>query len=560
MLTQDKVNSYNEYFATIGIEIQRKLNINMPANDFRGLTGFTFKPETEETVEKLIDRIKEDVATGYDEIPAKLVKDAKAVISPVLTKIINIGYETATFPDCMKPAIIKAIHKKDDPDDISNYRPISILPVLSKVIERAATDQIIYQLESKNKLSNNQHAYRKNHSTKTCLFEVVNYLYKLMDLKRLTAIISLDLSKAFDSINHKLILHKLSKLGLSENTLLWIKSYLSNRKQRTKFESFLSKEDYVITGVPQGSILGPLLFICFTNDLFEAFPDECKIVAYADDTQIIINAENHTQLKSKIEDIIKTAQSWYSQNSMKNNITKTEIMIMKHGNTNLSDDEISVENEGEHIKLTPQKSIKILGILIDDCLNWNKQVNNVKKKAFNTTRCLHRVNNLLPVKEKVNLYNALIVPHFDYADIIWGGCSKKNANKLQLVQNFAAKSITGNKKSDSATASLKKLRFLTLQQRRIVHESTFAHKAILLINPKNINAEFAQYQPTSNTRNALNGKLNLPTHRSSKYAASPLYRSIKSWNAVPENIPTTNPKILKKSLQTFIIDKTHPKP
>lgn len=560
MLNQEKVNTFNNYFATIGIEIQRKLNINLPTNDFDGLTGFNFKPETEESVVKLIDRIKIDVATGNDDIGAKLIKDAKLAITPILTQIINIGYETAIFPDCMKHAIIKAIHKKNDTEDISNYRPISILPTLSKVFERAATDQLVTHLEKNKLLCNIQHAYRKFHSTKTCLFEVVNHLYKLTDQKkRCAAVVSLDLSKAFDSINHPLILHKLSKLNLSENTLSWVGSYLTNRKQRTKFQSFLSDEKVVTSGVPQGSIIGPLLFLCFTNDLCEAFENKCKMAAYADDTQLIVDAKNLPQLKAKIEEIIKIAQQWYTENSMKNNISKTEILIINKAQANMKNEEVNVNHEGKQITLKPQPFIKILGVFIDSQLNWKKQVNHVKKKALNTTRCLHRVNHLLPIKEKINLYNALIVPHFDYADIIWGGCGKTNSSKLQIVQNFAAKSITGNKKSDSATASLQKLKFLTLNQRRTVHESIFAHKSILQINPTNINTEFLQQQPTSSTRHGHSGKLNLPKHRTSKYEDSPLYRSIKSWNCIPNHLPTENPKILKTNFQKYLISETYHK-
>ena len=457
----------------------------------------------------------------------------------------------------MKNAVIRAIHKKGDSEDITNYRPISILPTLSKVIERAATDQLVQHLETNNLLSENQHAYRKGHSAKTCLIEVVDYIYKLIDQKRYTAIASLDLSKAFDSINHSLILQKLSNMDMSENILLWVQSYLSNREQRTKFSSHTSNKEPITSGVPQGSIIGPLLFLCFINDLPSIFQDKCKMVAYADDTQLIVDAKTLPQLVTKLEEIITLAQKWYTQNSMKNNIGKTEILIMNTRNINLKNIAVKIKDEGQQISLKPQSFIKVLGVLIDDKLNWCKQVNKVKRNSINATRNLHRINHLLPIKEKVNLYNTLIVPHFDYADVVWGGCGKVNSSKLQVVQNFAAKSITGHKKSDSATYSLQKLKFLNLQQRRNIHEAVFTHKSLQQLNPTNINNEYAKQCPTSNTRKSLEGKLNLPIHYTSKYEHSPLYRTIKAWNSCPTEINSELPHIFKRNLQKFTMKQTY---
>lgn len=556
-INQNTANSHNKYFATIGLEIQKKLQINTQIDDLTDLAGFTFKPETDDSINKVINIIRKDVATGADEIGAKLIKDAKNVLTPVLVEIINLGYQLAVFPDCMKKATIKPLHKKDDPDKISNYRPISILPTLSKVFEKAATDQLVEYLEKNNLLSKHQHAYRRGHSTQTCLAEVINYLYKLIDQKKYAAIVSLDLSKAFDSISHSLMLNKLAKQNLSTLTLHWIKSYLSNRKQRTKFQKYLSEEEPVAAGVPQGSIIGPLLFLCFTNDISEVFREKCKIVAYADDTQLLVDATSLNQLVKNIENIITVAQKWYTKNSMKNNIGKTEVLIINSRKENLINTSIKIKAEEESISLKPKSYIKILGILIDDQLNWSKQVNNVKSKSLNSIRNLHRVNHLLPTKLKVNLYNALIAPHFDYADVVWGGCGKINSQKLQVAQNFAAKSITGNRKYDSATDSLRKLKFLNLHQRRTIHETVYTHKSLLQLHPANTNTDYLQQRPTSNTRHSTMGKLNLPKHRTSKFQNSPLYRTIKSWNSCPDNIATDNIKTHKTLFQKYLINKTY---
>ena len=555
-ITKEKANKYNQFFATIGSEIQKKLKVMCHRTSFTGQSGFTFYPETEEKVEKLIDRIRHDVAVGHDDISAKLIKDGKQTIAPWITKMINLGYSTKTFPDSMKIANIKPIHKKKNTDDISNYRPISILPTLSKIFERAATDQIVTYLESNNLINRNQHAYRKGHSTQTCLVEITNLLYEHMDHGKYTGIASLDLSKAYDSISHSLLLHKLSELGLAEESLKWIDSYLSNRKQRTKFKQIISDEETVMSGIPQGSIIGPVLFICFTNDLQEVFKNECSIISYADDTQLIVEAKNINQLKQKIEKVIGLAQNWYENNSMKNNIGKTEIMVMTKGNKqeNLN---INVMDEGTQVNIQSVSEMKILGIFIDSRLNWMKHTNIVKRNAINTIRNLHRVRHILPTKEKIKLYNSLVTPLFSYADVVWNGCGVTNARKLQTAQNFALRSIMNRNKQESATNILQELKFLNLQQKRKVHEAVFIQKALVNKQSQNITDNYLKYLPTSNTRFAAAGKLTLPKHKTFKYQNSPLYRSIKTWNNIPTNIPTEKTQIFKNKFQTYLIHQTY---
>ena len=238
---------------------------------------------------------------------------------------------------------------------------------------------------------------------------------------------------------------------------------------------------------------------------------------------------------------------------MKNNISKTEILVINRSQKN-EFLKINVIDEGEQICIESKPFIKVLGVLIDNNLNWRKQVNDVKRKSMNITRNIHRVNHLLPEQQRINLYNAVISPQFSYADIVWGGCGKKESLSLQRVQNFAAKSITGNRKYDSATESLRKLKFLNLQQRRAIHETVFVHKALQQKNTENINATYKEYIPTTNTRFASQGKLKPPKHKTAKFERSPLYRSILSWNRCPNSIPTDNIKHHKSQLQKHLIN------
>ena len=554
-LSQEKVNTYNKYFANIGLEIQKQLDIeiNSEVKNNHDFPPFKFENETESEIEKIIDNIKKEVATGPDTIPSKIIKQAKLIISPYITKIINLSYTNKQFPDTLKKAIIKPIHKNDDKNDISNYRPISILTVLSKIFERAALNQLLKYFEKYSLISFLQHAYQKNKGTVTCLFELLNDVYESIDQKYKVALVSLDLSKAFDTINHNLLLKKLKNFNLNTDSVDYISSYLSNRTQVSNFGKYTSSEEKIMSGVPQGSILGPFLFLCFVNDLPDIFQNVCKFKAYADDTQLLVFDKNLDGLKNKVENVIKIAQTWYNKNGMKNNSSKSEILVISTKKA----DKIKIEVMEENILKTvkSKRSIKILGVHIDKTLSWSKQIGIVKKNATNIIRKIHRINKFLPLKLKMILYNTLIVPIFNYADIFWGGCTKAQARRLQVSQNFAARSMLGKSKYDSGREALKQLKLLNLEQRRVVHESVFAHKGLSGKLPISIQNRFNKYLSKINTRKSKHKKLNIPQHNLAKYKKSPIYRTISSWNKAPENLPFGKIKPHKSGFQNYLLNE-----
>jgi hypothetical protein len=459
----------------------------------------------------------------------------------------------------MKKATIKCLHKKNCTEEPSNYRPISILPILSKIFERAAVDQLVHFLESNKLIASNQHAYRKGHSTTTSLFEVTSYIYRKMDNGLIVGLASLDLSKAFDSICHTLLLQKLSNIGIGNKALKWTQSYLTDRSQNTKFSSVTSETETVTSGVPQGSILGPILFIIFTNDLIEAFNDETHVVSYADDTQLIETGKSHEEVKQKLEKTIKLAQTWYTQNSLMSNPAKTEVIIFKTTQGKKENITIKVEENGEEIELKPEETIKVLGVHLDECLDFSKHIKQIQRKATAATKNLYRVKDILPTKYKMLLYDALIASQFNYADVIWGGCNKQNKEKLQITQNFALRTVLGTDRKSSATKTLKKLRYLNLQDKRQIHEAVFAYKAINGTHPAEITKKYKELLPTGNTRSASKLIINYPRHKTSLYERSPLYRTITTWNQTPLEIKTMPATSFKKQVQKFKIDSTYGK-
>ena len=418
-----------------------------------------------------------------------------------------------------------------------------------------------------------------------CLFELINHIHEKLDQRQVVAKVSLDLSKAFDTINHDLLLKKLENLNLNTHAIEYISSYLKNRQQVTKMGNFNSKESIILSGVPQGSILGPLLFLCFINDLPKCFDNVCKFLSYADDTQLVVSAENDEDLTPKIENVINLAQCWYEKNGMKNNSGKSEVLVISHRTkipleiktktfkdnnkskiTKSKDPrfknlsiihplKINVKENKKSVQIYPKKSIKVLGVEIDEQLTWAKQVNKVKRNAINVIRKVHRINKFLPLKLKMTLYQTLISPLFNYADIIWGGCNKKTQQKVQVAQNFAVRSILGKQKHESAKAALKELRLLNLEKRRVVHAAVFAHKSLTKKTTLSIYKKYQEFRPKLKTRNSQNHKINIPRHNLSKYKKSPFFRTIKAWNQATPFLGFGEIKGHKNSFQAALVEE-----
>ena len=255
----------------------------------------TLRNTNVEEVEKYLMKIPDSTATGDDGIPVRFIKQTKVVSAKILCHIINRTIATNIIPQDWKNANITPLFKEGDRGDPANYRPISILPALSKVLERIIHTQLYEHVSSNNLLLKAQFGFRKYHSTGTCILNLLDIIYKNIDTGRLTGVVFLDLKKAFDTVDHDILINKLISMNVHPDSIPWFRNYLDNRKQKVKVNGKFSDHRMVRCGVSQGSILGPLLFIIYINDLGN-YLQECNINLYADDTALYTCANSHIEL------------------------------------------------------------------------------------------------------------------------------------------------------------------------------------------------------------------------------------------------------------------------
>ena len=372
--TSNKFNHhYLNFVKNLGLQEEVVEDINCQDNE----NSLRIKEVGNGEIEKIIMAMDSSKACGIDNIKVKHLKEVITLVSPVISKIVNKSIRYNIFPSRYKESLVVPIIKdpKKSRLDPGNNRPVSLLPVIGKIIERVIQNQLVEYLKSNNLMSNEQHGFRKNHSTVTCLLEMTEDIRDNFDKGKISGIVAIDLSKAFDTIRHKVLLKKLKTLNLANDTITWFKSYLSGRQQRVKINETKSQPGTVEYGVPQGSILGPLLFSLYINDLSQHVGN-CKAKIYADDTTIYTGSESESILKENLEEALSGVMQYFSKVGLKMNAEKCQFIII--GNKKRIE-EITLNING-HI-LNQSENIKILGIIFDRKLKWDGHIQNITKKC-----------------------------------------------------------------------------------------------------------------------------------------------------------------------------------
>ena len=501
-----------------------KIRENMNTND-----SFSFSNTSLNNIESKITNLNINKPTTSNNIPAKILVGYKDIYSKFIVTFYNNCIFESSFPDTMKMADITPAHTKDDKTDKRNYRPVSILPSISKIFERIIYEDIFQYMG--NKFSPYLCGFRKGYSTQHCLIIMLEKWKKALDKHNIAGALLTDLSKAFDSINHDLLIAKLAAYGFALSSLKLVASYLSDRKQRTKVNNSFSKWSEITSGVPQGSILGPLLFniYIYINDIFY-FVDEDNITNYADDTTPYSIDTNVETVISNLEIDSSILLMWFENNLFKLNADKCKLLITNH------DAEITIKVGCETI--IGQKSVKLLGIKLDNKLDFNDHITNICKKANSKLHALARVSNLMNKDKLRILMKAFIESQFPYCPLVWMFHSRTLNNKINKLHERALRLVY---KGDKLTFQ----QLLNMDNSVSIHHRNLQKLAIEIFKVKNnlspgfMNTLFPLSHNPYNLRS--NPIFKTEIIRTVTYGSETIsFRGPQTWALVPSHIKSSN--------------------
>lgn len=546
----NKIATIRAGFATDSHSIDLQPDTNPPV-----FTRFT--PMCEEEVLKII-KSSPPKSCSLDPWPTFLILECLDILISPITKLINLSLAEGCFPSQLKCAVITPLIKKATlpKDELKNYRPVSGLIYISKIIERVVASQLNTHLNS-HRLSNVwQSAYRSGHSTESALLRVKNDIHLSIARGDSSALILLDLSAAFDTIDHEILLERLSSwFGLGSTALNWFRSYLSERTQKVKVGNHFSNPSKLPFGVPQGSVLGPLLFIMYTTPISKIITDYSNIHhhLYADDTQVYIsvNQENVSSALDQLKDCLWKINNWMSVNKLKLNPDKTEFLLLgtpiKRGNLSHF---FPTELLGSW--LSPSGKVRNLGVIFDNRLSLTQHVSAVCSSCYYHIRDLSRIRRHLSISVASQIANALVTSRLDYCNSLLSSLTAKDLKRLQSVQNTIARIVTRTPRRSSISPVLKSLHWLPVKFRIKFKMGVLIYKALANGKPDYLASLLTLYSSSYNTRRSnpelrflkhynIGSKVSSNRHLSHSFQdAAP-----RLWNSFPLSVRTAS------SLTTF---------
>ena len=533
--------NFNEYFASIG----PTLAANIPLTNTNPLSYLTASPNsfmffecTGNEVLKIINSLK-NKRKGLDEIPISIYKKIGDLIASHISNFINDSISTGVFPSSLKIARVVPIHKSGSKREMNNFRPISILPTLSKIFEKVMHRRMMKFIEKYDILYSEQYGFRNGKSTSDAIIKFTDKCYDALNNKKSMISIYLDFSKAFDTINHQLLCLKLDQYGFRGNINCWFKSYLNKRSQYVCIENSKSSLKEIKFGVPQGSILGPLLFILYINDMWKC--TQLNLIHFADDSTAFMPFSNPASICSSINSELTKVDDWICANQLSLNASKTTYSIFSSRKFNLSSS-IAIRN----VNIERSRCQKFLGVLLDENLNFQSHINSVRLKVSRAIGIMKKMRDIAPPDILMKLYYALIYPHINYSIEAWGKSSKTAIKRLSNKLEKAQKLIP----------AIELNRLLKYNNIHSLFCLAKFHKYYVLKESSYFVNKFNDLQVLHNlnTRHNHNNLFNTPTINSSKIYRSFYYWSMKKWNTIPAPLRRVSKnKPFKRHLKKFLL-------
>ena len=518
--SKDKANVLADYFSSV---FTCNNTSHLPEVNDIPLPSISPLTVHVEGVAQLLTNIQPHKASGPDNLPARFLKEVAYEIAPVLSIVFQASLDQGHLPNIWRTAAVVPIYKKGSKTEPSNYRPVSLTCICSKILEHIVYSAISKHLEHHQTLCDEQHGFRKRRSCETQLISTVNDFAECLNQRGQCDILLLDFRKAFDKVSHSLLYHKLAHYGVQGSLLFWLKSFLSHRSQYVILDNHKSDTTQVLSGVPQGTVLAPLLFLIYINDL--PFSIHNKIKLYADDVLLYSRITSIADCLSLQQDLDLLAQ-WANRWKMTFNILKCEFLrVTNQRNPILHTYYI----ENSPIKEVP--STKYLGVTIDNKLTFNDHIQTITNKANQINAFIYRNLRHCPSTVKCNCYRSMVRPVLEYASSVWDPHTLNNINRIEAVQRRAARFCLNEFSSySSVTNMLSTLNLPPLQQRR--------ERAKLIMMYKIINdlIDIPKEYFTPNDSRLRKGYYRQLTTNIDSYKFSFFPSAIKLWNPLPPYI------------------------
>ena len=438
-------DSFNKYFCNIASDLKHTSSEGGQQNneDHNFYEEFLKNPVSDTIFLKEVD--PSEVFSTINSFRNKSTRDTKIStikiantsysFTSTLAKVINKSFHEGVFPEQMKLAKVIPVHKGGTKTDIGNYRPISLLNTLSKIYEKLMHARILNFLEQNESLYENQYGFRPGRSCEHALLNAQNYILDSLNKRQVSLLLLIDFSKAFDMVEHSILLKKLEHYGIRGIVLNWLKSYLSNRQQFVSVNGSVSSTMTLEYGIPQGSILGPLLFIIYINDIPE-IARYAKFILYADDANIIITANTIEEINIQVHDLSHSLIKWVNCNGLALNLKKTQYMIFSRCKTDLPSP-LFISN-----KLIERKQeARFLGVIVDESLNWTKHVKTVESKMARYIGLMYKLKKLLPLGARLQIYHSFVQSHVNFCALVWGFSSRSNIELLFSKQKKGIRAV-----------------------------------------------------------------------------------------------------------------------